>query len=214
VVERLGINNGNGFSHPLQRIIMNEYKNYTAAQLKLEAKALGIKVKAKNPGKPNKTEYIAAIMNHLNYGADEAVEGMEKSETSKVETPEDPKSTRKPQTEAELIRLEMFRKDRVVIHDIQENQTKDKDELLPVSWGNRLLGGQTDFVSLNGKPQYVRVGALNNLRDATTVVHEKGENSAKKHVVKRFVITDVAGFTPEQLKELADKQRLRNAKYA
>jgi hypothetical protein len=192
---------------------MNEYENYTVAQLKIEAKALGIKVKAKNPGKPNKGEYLAAINSHLNYGADEAVEGMEKAEVKEKEVV-DTKSTRKPQSAAELMRLEMFRRDRVVIHDIQENQSKDKDELLPVSWGNRLLGGQTDFVSLNGEPQYVRVGALNNLRNATTVVHNKGENSAKKSVVKRFVITNVAGFTPEELKELGDRQKLRNAKYA
>ena len=192
---------------------MNEYENYTVAQLKIESKALGIKVKAKNPGKPNKGEYLAAINSHLNYGADEAVEGMEKAEVVEEATV-DKDSTRKPQTKAELSRLEMFRRDRVVIHDIQENQSKDKDELLPVSWGNRLLGGQTDFVSLNGEPQYVRVGALNNLRDATTVVHEKGNNSAKKNVVKRFVITEVAGFTPKELEQLADRQRLRNAKYA
>ena len=194
---------------------MNEYEDYTVAQLKIECKALEIKVTAKNPGKPNKTEYLAALSKHLNYGADEAVEGMEPAEVLEAEAvTDDTATTRKPQTTAQLARLDMFRKDRVVIHDIQDNQSKDKDELLPISWGNRLLGGQTDFVSLNGEPQFVRNGALKNMRDATTVVHERGSNSAKRNIVKRFVITDVAGYTPEQLKDLADKQRLRNAKYA
>ena len=192
----------------------DEYKDLTNSQLAEECEALGIKkvLGSKNPHKPTKDDYIAAIIAKLNYepldGEDEVEEEVEAE--AKIPT------TRKKQTQAQLARLEMFRKDRVVIHDTQENQSKDKDEMISVSWGNRLLGGQTDFVSLNGQPQYVRRGALNNIMDATTIHHKPKANgngvSAERG--KRFIVTEVAGFTEKELAELATKQKMRNSKYA
>lgn len=193
---------------------LDEYKALTNAQLAQECEDLGIEkvVGSSNPHKPTKDDYIRAISRKLNYEPDEVEEVEEVEEVKEDEIP----NTRKPQSKAQLARLDMFRKDRVIIHDMQENQTKDKDEMLPVSWGNRLLGGQTDFVSLNGEPQYVRRGALKNLEDATTVIHEPKPNGNGVHarVVKRFVVTPVAGLTQAELDELATKQRMRNAKYA
>jgi len=185
------------------------FKELTNEQLKEECVAQGItNIRAKNPQKPNKAEYLAAIEAKLSYATtDEEV----------VEVKEDSvKSKRKAQSPSQLARLEAFRKDRVIVHDVQENQSKDKDELLSVSWGNRLFGGQTDLVSLNGKPQYLRRGAITNLMDATTTIHVPGKNGlgVTKEVVPRFVITEVAGLTPEELEELANKQKLRNSKHA
>ena len=39
-------------------------------------------------------------------------------------------------------------------------------------------------------------------------------NGVESEVVPRFIITEIAGLTPEELKELQRKQSLRNAKYA
>ena len=197
---------------------MNEetLKEMTNADLKAECKELGISnVLAKNPGKPNKTEYIAAIIGHLNYEG-VAVETSPVQEEAKEVAKPEPKNTHKKQSPAQLARLDMFRKDRVVIHDIQENQSKDKDEILSISWGNRLLGGQTDFVALNGQPQYIRRGAIKNMMDATTVIHntKAGGSGVTSERVSRFVISEVGGLSPKELEELANKQKLRNSKYA
>lgn len=191
-----------------------DYTELTNAQLKEECEDLGIgKVEgSKNPAKPTKADYIAAINKKLNY--EPAVEEVEDEVEAVAEVAPAPK---KPAMSAgKLARLEMFRKDRVVIHDIQENQSKDKDEIISISWGNRLLGGQTDFVSLNGTPQYIRRGAINNLLEATTVVHKQkpSGNGVISEVVKRFIVTEVAGLTPKELEELATKQKMRNSKYA
>jgi hypothetical protein len=190
-----------------------DYEEMTNAQLKEECEDLGIEVRgALNPHKPTKADYTAALNKRLNYEVDETVEVVEEPESAADEIP----TTRKAQSSTKLVRLEMFRKDRVMIHDVQENQSKDKDEIISISWGNRLLGGQTDFVSLNGQPQYVRRGAINNMLEATTTVHspKPGGNGTITERVKRFVITEVEGLTPDQLEELANKQKMRNSKYA
>lgn len=192
------------------------YKELTNAQLKEECDDLGIEkvIGSKNPAKPTKDDYLAAIEAKFNYEpvAQETGEDEVKEEVEAVaEIP----TTRKPQSAAKLSRLEMTRKDRIIVHDVQASQTKDKDEMISVSWGNRLLGGQTDFVSLSGEPQYVRRGAINNLLEATTVIHKsRPTGGVESEVVKRFVITEVGGLTPEELADLASKQKLRNAKYA
>jgi hypothetical protein len=185
------------------------FKELTNAQLKEECEAQGIKsIPAKKPGQPNKDEYLAAITSKLSYGADVAVEGEPKDEKPVV--------AKAKQTPAQLARLEAFRKDRVTVHDVQENQSKDKDELLPVSWGNLLLGGQTDMVALNGAPQYLRRGAINNLLEAYTTVHKPkpNGNGVITERVKRFIVTPVTGLTEAELAELGRKQSLRNSKYA
>jgi len=196
---------------------MSMYEDMTNAMLKEECEERGIEVLAKNPTKPNKGEYLAALANAESYTTpvedtvDEIVEV--KKEVSDVPQPIRPVAK---QSRSKLQRLDMLRKDRVIIHDNQENQSKDKDELYSVSWGNRLLNGQTDWVALDGKPQYVRRGALGNLRDAMTTVHEtdsKGLNPRQMRV-PRFVIIPVKGLTPDELEALANQQRMRNSKHA
>lgn len=190
------------------------YNELTNAQLAEECEDLGIGkvVGSKNPAKPTKADYIKAIEAKLNY---EPLE-VDKKELSEEVDAAAKVPVRKPKSAAKLSRLEMFRKDRVVVHDVQDSQSKDKDEILPVSWGNRMLGGQTDFVALNGEPQYVRRGAINNLIDATTVIHKPNPsgNGVVSEVVKRFIVTEVAGLTEKELAELATKQKMRNSKYA
>ena len=122
-------------------------------------------------------------------------------------------SKRKPQTTKQLIRLDLFNKVRCVIHDQQDSQTKD--EMISVSWGNRTTGGQTDFVDLSGEPQYVRRGALNNLKEATMTSHiSKANGGVDMQSKKRFIVVETEGLTAEELADLANKQKLRTAKYA
>ena len=188
------------------KLNIEEFAELTNAQLKEECSDMGLKVVSASQ-KANKSEYLAAIAKHLNCDVD--VEEEEEVVVPKTLT------KRKVQTPAKLARLDMFRKDRVVVHDVQENQSKDKDEILPISWGNLLLGGQTDFVALSGQPQYIRRGAIKNLMDATTIIHESKPNGGvDSKRVKRFVVTEVAGLSEKELAELASKQRMRNSKYA
>jgi len=191
------------------------YRELTNTQLAEECEDLGIGkvIGSNNPHKPTKDDYIKAIEAKLSY---EPVATIEDEVKDEVEAEAEIATTRKPQSAAKLARLDMFRKDRVVLHDIQDNQSKDKDEILSISWGNRMLGGQTDFVALNGEPQYIRRGAINNLIDATTVIHrpKANGNGVVDEVVKRFIVTEVAGLTAEELTELATKQKMRNSKYA
>jgi len=174
------------------------------SELKEYCDSLDLEVIAKNPAKPNKTELMAAINK---FKSEQDITHADKIEdvSKQKETPKKSKS--------QLLKLDLFRKERVIIHDKQEAQTKD--EVISVSWGNRLVGSQIDFVDLSGDPQYVRVGALNNLANATTVLHvprkDGGDDMMRK---KRFVIEYVEPLTEEELKELATKQKMRNSKYA
>jgi len=185
------------------------------------AKDLNIEVLAKNPGKPNKTELVEAIQA---FKDKQDVVNDVKTPAKDTETTEpaaDTKDIAKPvkgaprgRSKMALLKADLFRKERVLITDVQVNQTKE--ELISISWGNRRLGIQTDFVSLTGEPQYVRRGALANIREATTTVHEpiKNGNGDRLVVKKRFVIQDLDGMTQKELDELANKQAMRAAKYA
>lgn len=220
-----------------------DYSTLTNKELKQLAQELNIDVDAKNPGKPNKEEYVKAItafkdkqdaMHNSNpeladtdeediitVGEDsvDEITDLEEDEAETEVTPAKPamKITTmgkfKGRNRGKVLREDVFRKERYIVTDMQENQTKDM--VVSVAWGNRTIGGQTEFISLNGEPQYIRRGALKNVMATQTVIHEPkeggGENAIKK---PRFVLQKVDGMTQEELAELARKQALRNAKYA
>lgn len=191
------------------------YEDMTNKEL-LELVELGnIKVEdAKNPSKPNKTELVDAIEAHV------AKQDADK-DNSIIKTPEESLEKLKPgvkkrqETALQLLRKELNTKDRVIINDRQENQTKE--ESVSVSWGNRGIGVTTDMVYLHGEPQYVRRGALNNLKNAKTTIHnpEKTTTSgAGVQAVPRFIIQYVEGLTQKELDDLAAVQAMRNSKSA
>jgi hypothetical protein len=188
-----------------------EFKDMNNAQLKELCEDFGLVVKAANPAKPNKGELLEALETFK--ATQDKIHGIDR-EADKADTTvgaSTPK--RKPKSLATLQKLELFSKERVVVRDMQETQTKD--ELISVSWGNRLIGMQTDWVDLSGNPQYVRVGALNNLKDATMSVQEPKPGGGVSMVnKKRFVIVPVEPLTQKELDELANQQRMRNSKYA
>lgn len=120
---------------------------------------------------------------------------------------------RKPQTRAQLVKLDAMRKERVSVRDMRETQTKD--ELHPIGWGNKLIGRHTDMVDLSGEPQYIRRGAILNLQDAYTVIHTpKPGGGVSSQRVKRFVVVPVEPLSKKELDALANVQKMRNSKQA
>jgi len=191
---------------------LEELKELPREELVEMAEMLHIKTPdAINPSKPNKTELATVIAEHqAKVDAERAEEDGELITIPKTEGRIAPTKTF---TRAQLNKMDVMRKIRVIIHDNQATQTKE--DTVTVSWGNRAIGGQTDLISLGGEPQYVRQGALNNLRDAMTTIQtlKSGPAGGVQKVRKpRFVVVEVEGLTQDELEALADKQRLRNAK--
>ena len=99
---------------------------------------------------------------------------------------------------------------RVLITSNQTNQTQHN--LIRVTWGNTLIGHQTDNVLL-GKPWHVRVGALNNLKEAETTKQEWDEigNKIVYTPIPAYNIVELEPLTEAEIKEMAKKQTVRNA---
>ena len=193
----------------------NPFEDMTNAELKEACEEFGLEVVANNPSKPNKAEYLKTLNDFK--AQQDKIHGIEDTEEPTDEEESAPKkdasSKRKPQTRAQLVKLDAMKKDRVIVRDMQESQTKD--ELISVNWGNKLIGRHTDWVDLSGEPQYVRRGALYNLRDATMSVQQPKPGGGVEMVTKkRFVVMDVDPMTDEELKQLASVQSMRNSKQA
>jgi hypothetical protein len=108
-----------------------------------------------------------------------------------------------------LQRADLMRKERVVIHDMQDTQTKVP--AMTVTWGGGLIGIHTDVVDLSsGKPQYVRRGALANMRNATFTrsVQEEEYGPVEQRTEYRFSIKELDGLNEDEIANLAAKQRL------
>jgi len=190
-----------------------QFDEMTNAELKEACADFGLEVKAKNPAKPNKTEYLDAL-NEFKAAQDNthSEKIAEKAELAKT-APVTDGSKRKPQSKSQLTKLDLFKKDRVIVRDMQEGQTKD--EMISVSWGNRLIGGQTDWVDLSGEAQYIRRGAIRNLEDASMMVQTpKPKGGVEMKTKKRFVIVPVEPMSDEEMATLKASQAMRNSKLA
>lgn len=198
------------------------YRSKSNAELKeiLETLELGTP-KAKNPFKPNKDEMVQALMAYKRQ--QDRINGIEPEEgdidpEEENESNESAEEYRTPitgsaqtkSTKVALLRADLMRKERVIIHDTQQSQTGFPN--LTVAWGNRLIGSHVDIVYF-GKPWYVRRGALNNLESAEITEYEQGENGHPAPVTrKRFLITNVEGWTDEELELKRADQMLRNSR--
>lgn len=187
---------------------MNEFNEMTNAQLKEACADFGLVVEAKTPGKPNKTELLAVLAEFK--AKQDALHGKEDEPEVEVAST---KPTVKKRSKDQLMRLDLFMKERVIVHDQQENQTKD--EMISISWGNRMIGGQTDWVDLSGEPQYIRRGAINNLKEASMIAHTSkkggGANQVRK---KRFIVVPTEPLTEIEFEDLKAQQKMRNSKIA
>lgn len=201
------------------------YRSKSNAELKelLEAFELGTP-KAKNPFKPNKDEMVQALMafkrsqDRINgiepEEGDEGAYDDDESENEIAAEVRGPKlnSKQAKAAKAALLKADLMRMERVIVHDTQTQQTPLATAT--VTWGNRALGIHNDVVHF-GKPWYIRRGALQNLRDAEiTEYTQDREAGGQMHTDtrKRYLITETEGWTEEELQKYAMDQKIRNSR--
>ena len=204
------------------------YNEMTNKELQALIDDFELTVQAKTPNKPTKAELIATLdafkkeQNRINGIEDEddtendELVGEDDSGSTKPKKVDDAAKPARSYSKAERKKLQiadLLRKERVLIYDVQDNQTKTP--AITVTWGNSLIGFYTDVINLeSGKPQYVRRGALANLRNATFTrsIQEEEFGPVKNIVEERFNIKELDGLTEEDIEILASKQKMFNAK--
>ena len=206
------------------------YEEMTNKELQALIDDFELTLEAKNPSKPTKAELVATLTKFkreqdvLNGNIDDeendelvndSNSGSEGENTASKKEVKASKPAREL-SQAERKRLQMadlLRKERVLVYDVQDNQTKTP--AMSVTWGNSLIGFYTDMVNLeSGKPQYLRRGALANLRDATFTrsIQEEEFGPVINQTEFRFNIKELDGLTEEEIESLAAKQKLFNSK--
>lgn len=205
-----------------------DYNEMTNAELKALIDDFELTVDAKTPGKPNKAELVSALENYRRQ--QNIINGVEEDETEDLdETNDELTPGSKNETKVEKVvpqkllpreqkkrlqKADLLRKERVIVIDKQHTQTRIP--AITVTWGNKLIGIQTDVIDLkSNKPQYVRRGALANLRACTfTYSYQEEEFAPVKQVTEeRFEIRELEGLTEDEIADLAIKQRM-NKRYA
>jgi hypothetical protein len=197
--------------------IMNDFEKFkemTNAQLDEFCNDLGIEVKAKGK-KPNKAEYMTAIASYYGINTeepeDETADEADKI-IDKLSNNFGKKEKKESEKKKQLKELMVLR--RVQISSNKDNQ-KDPSNLNiahTVSWGNRLVGYYTDRFILN-RPWHIREGALRNLKNATfrkSVVNPSTHETTMV-TVPMYNIAELPPLTEEEIKEMAAKQKTRNA---
>ena len=205
-----------------------DYNEMTNAELKALIDDFELTVDAKTPGKPNKAELVSALENYRKQ--QNIINGVEEDETEDLDETNDeltpgskneikvekvvPQKLLPREQKKRLQKADLLRKERVIVIDKQHTQTRIP--AITVTWGNKLIGIQTDVIDLkSNKPQYVRRGALANLRACTfTYSYQEEEFAPVKQVTEeRFEIRELEGLTEDEIADLAIKQRM-NKRYA
>ena len=206
------------------------YEEMTNKELQALIDDFELTLEAKNPSKPTKAELVATLTKFkreqdvLNGNTDDeendelvndsnsGSEG-ENTASKKEVKPSKPARELSQSDRKRLQMADLLRKERVLVYDVQDNQTKTP--AMSVTWGNSLIGFYTDMVNLeSGKPQYIRRGALANLRDATFTrsIQEEEFGPVVNQTEFRFNIKELDGLTEEEIETLGAKQKLFNAK--
>ena len=203
------------------------YEEMTNKDLQTLIEDFELTVNPKTPGKPTKAELVAVlnayktqqdIINGIEpeVATEEEEELDTNVESVSVPKPVEPKiAVAKPARELSrnerkaLQRADLMRKERVIIHDMQDTQTKVP--AMTVTWGNGLVGIHTDVIDLSSsKPQYVRRGALANLRLSTYTqsIQEEEYGPVEQRTEFRFSIKELDGLNEDEIANLAAQQRL------
>ena len=203
------------------------YEEMTNKDLQTLIEDFELTVNPKTPGKPTKAELVAVlnayktqqdIINGIEpeVAAEDEEELDTNVESESVPKPVEPKiAVAKPARELSrnerkaLQRADLMRKERVIIHDMQDTQTKVP--AMTVTWGNGLIGIHTDVIDLSSsKPQYVRRGALANLRLSTYTqsIQEEEYGPVEQRTEFRFSIKELDGLNEDEIANLAAQQRL------
>ena len=184
------------------------YDEQTNAELSSLIEDLGIDVEAKNPKKPNKAELVAALNKYdgVDPEAEEAIE--EPQEVQKKA--KSAKQTKKAQYKEQYNK--MMKLMRVNVTSNSQSQTKPMpNQVLPVSWGNRVLGYHTDRLIL-GKPWHIRYGALLNLKNSVTTISVQNDekNRVDTQVIPSYNIIELKSLTKPELDKMAKRQIIRD----
>ena len=194
---------------------MEQYEGKKNAELALICEEKGLKVLAKNVSKPTRAELIKVLSDDLQDGNDFLASG-EPEVLEVAVIPEIAKaavSKSKAKNEADAAKAlydEKHRMIRCVITQNSDNQTKIQHKTF--SWGNRVLGHQTDRVVF-GKPWHVRRGALDNIENAIYVksVNNEDFNRVDSVPVPAYNVQILTPLTQKEIDVIARKQELRNA---
>jgi len=195
------------------------YEEMTNKDLQTLIDDFELTVDSKIPGKPNKAELVATLMAYK--VQQDIINGIEEDEIDDAEDTKNDELVATPKVvkavaqkdlpkdeKRKLQRADLLRKERVIIFDKQSTQTKVP--VITVTWGNKLVGINSDVVNLSsGKPQYIRRGALSNLRLATfTYSFQEEEFGPVKQITEdRFEIRELDGLTEEEIETLAAQQK-------
>ena len=200
------------------------YEEMTNKDLQALIDDFELTVDAKTPNKPTKAELVATlnafkVQQDIINGVEPEVVEDEDETTDEVTSTESAPAVKtvaaKPARELSrnerkaLQRADLMRKERVIIHDMNDTQTKVPAQSF--TWGNGLIGIHTDVVDLaSGKPQYVRRGALANLRLATYTqsIQEEEYGPVEQRTEFRFSIKELDGLSEDEIANLAAQQRL------
>lgn len=196
------------------------YEEMTNKELQTLIDDFELTVDSKIPGKPNKAELISRLMAYK--VEQDIINGVEEDEIDDAEDTKNDELEAAPKVvkavaqkdlprdeKRRLQKADLLRKERVIVFDKQSTQTKIP--AIPITWGNNLIGTYTDMIDLaSQKPQYIRRGALANLKLATfTESRQDEEFGPVRNVTEfRFVVTEVEGLTDDEIKVLAAQQRV------
>ena len=197
------------------------YEEMTNKELQTLIDDFELTVDAKIPSKPTKAELIAAltkfkvqqdVINGVEPEVEEEDENDELVPEKKVVTSKAAKDLPLNERRA-LQRADLLRKERVLVYDVKDTQTKMP--AMTVTWGNSLIGIHSDVINLeSGKPQYIRRGALANMRNATFTrsIQEEEFGPVINRTEFRFNIKELDGLSEDEIEALAAKQKMMNAK--
>jgi len=197
------------------------YEELTTAELGKMCEERRIDVDSKNVSKPTKAEFIAALEKddtRKDEGVDDFLDLSEDKPEDNIDGMQEEDKTKKVDAPKPLTRAQKRRKQyneahmlkRVVINSNSDNQTKTN--FVWISWGNRLLGHQTDRVIL-GKPWHVRNGALENMKDAviTESVQNHEQNRVDTITKPAYIIQELAPLTKQEIADIAKRQQVRDS---
>lgn len=189
------------------------YEKMTKAELVSAIKFLKLEntVNAKDPDAPTNAEYVTALNA---FKATQDPEGIEEQEEK-----EKPKDTKKaPKRSVEELRdiqvADLSRSINVIVTDHETGTTVDEDEdrrVVEIRWGNPMIGMTTTGIKLDGKPQYVSIGALKALKRKKLAGAQKDANGTETVNMdrKRFSVAEVAGWTEDEFAAHKEAQKLK-----
>ena len=194
----------------------NELEKMTNKDLAEYCKEEGIEVESKNVSKPTKAEFLAAIKKFEEEqlglaDADEFLKGT--LPESEIDESSEDKPKKRKLTRAEKRKIqhtELFPLRRVLITSNMTSQTQTNLQF--ITWGNGLIGHQTDRVYL-GKPWHVREGALRNMKAATITepIQDEEGNQVKFETKPAYNIQMLDPLSQEEIDKIAKRQTIRDS---